>query len=465
MSAARAPVVRGPVHFVGIGGIHMSGLAGILLDDGVAVSGCDIARTPLIDALAIRGATIHRGHHPNHLAGAALVVHTLAVDGRHAEIAAAHAAGIPVIARAQLVARIADGRRALTVAGTHGKTTTATMLTLILQEAGLDPGFVLGGECADLGTHAARGRGAPIVLEADEYGRAFHEYRPAIAVITNIERDHLDYYRNDAALREAFRHYAQTLQPGGTLLVGADSPAALAVAEQIGSERPDVSVQRYGLEPGADWRGERRGAAEEGAIVALVRDGSPLGCLRLAVPGEFNVRNAIAATAAALVAGASIQHAAAALARFHGVQRRFQRTGEAGGVLVMDDYAHHPTAIRATLAAARERFPQRRLLVLFQPHTYSRSSYLLDGFRRCFRGAACVYLTDTYAAREDPVAGLAAADLAAHITDPPARYAGPLEQAAESVSAALRPGDVLFTMGAGPVDAAGPMILERLGAA
>ncbi len=450
------------IHFVGIGGIHMSGLAGILLSDGARVSGSDLSDSHLIEKLRARGADIALGHDAANVEGADLVVRTVAVQDDNAEIIAARQAGIEVITRAQMVARLAGERTTLTVAGSHGKTTTATMLTLIMREAGLDPSFILGGESRDLETHAARGGGTQIVLEADEYGRAFLEYQPSIAVITNIERDHLDYYGSFEALQEAFAAYAATLQLGGTLIVGAESGCVRSLVARVIAARTDLTMETFGLGAEFDWSSTQLREDERGVEFAVRHAATDLGVVRLQVPGEHNVRNALAAIAAASVGGADFASAQRALAAFRGVQRRFQLHGEAEGVVVLDDYAHHPTEISATMAAARTRYPGRRLVVLFQPHTYSRSAYLLEGFIDCFHDVDRLFLTDTYAAREDPSQGLSAVDLAAQISRPGAIYVGSLDEAVNRVGAALKPGDVVITMGAGDVDRAGRLLLEGL---
>lgn len=453
---------RQRVHFVGIGGIHMSGLARILLADGAAVSGCDLTPSHLIDELRRLGAEIAIGHDAAHVQAVDLVVRTTAVPEAHPEIRAARLAGVELITRAEMVARVAAGRTTLTVAGSHGKTTTATMLTLILRQAGRDPSFLLGGESAGLGAQAARGGGEAIVLEADEYGRAFLAYRPSLALITNLERDHLDYYGSDEALAEAFRQYAQTLRLGGTLIVGGESACAMRVAEQVTAERRDIRRQTFGIGPGFDWAADDVAEQPSGATFHLRRGGESLGPVALGVAGAHNVRNATAAIAVALQAGAGIDAARRALAAFRGVARRFDLRAEIGGVIVLDDYAHHPTEIAATIATARARYPDQRLVVLFQPHTYSRSSYLLDGFQSCFQGVDALYLTDTYAAREQPEAGLTAVDLAARLTHPGAVYLGSLDEAIDALSAALSPNDVVITMGAGDIARAAPAIVERL---
>lgn len=454
------------VHFVGIGGIHMSALAHILLDDELAVSGCDRADTPILQPLRERGAEISIGHDPRHIAEANRVVRTVAVAETHPEIAAAATAAVPVSTRAELLAEIAAGREVIAVGGAHGKTTTTAMLAVAARASGRDVGYVLGGETADLPRHAVRGADPWLILEADEYGRAFHHYTPRVAVITNVEPDHLDYYGTVEQLEAAFLDYARTLVEGGVLVAGADSPPALQIAGRLSAERPDITVTTAGLSESADWRAEIAASGERATCYRAHPPDGGAWPAQLGLAGEFNVANAIAALAALAAAGFDPQAASHALAQFRGVARRLQRHGEADGVLVLDDYAHHPTEIAATIGALRQRYPERRLMLLFQPHTYSRSRYLLDGFRGCFGGVDRLFLCDTYAARESPEAGLTAAQLAAllaaEIDQPDTAYAGSVAEAAATVAAAARRGDVVVTVGAGDVDAAGPLILAQL---
>ena len=450
------------VHFVGVGGIHMSALAHILLDDGLEVSGCDRADTPILQPLRERGADIRIGHDASHVAGADRVVRTVAVPASHPEIAAAEAAGAQLLTRAELLAEVAEGREVIAVGGAHGKTTTTAMLAVAARASGRDVGYVLGGETADLDRHAMRGTDPYLILEADEYGRAFHHYAPRVAVITNVEPDHLDYYETAEQLEAAFLIYAQTLCPSGTLIVGADSPSALTVAERLTATRSDVAVVTVGLCKRADWQAQIVGHSAQSTRYRILPPDGEAWEAQLRVPGAFNVRNALAALAALSAAGFDARAASAALTDFQGVARRFQMHGEAAGVLVLDDYAHHPTEIAATIGALRERYGARRLLLLFQPHTYSRSRYLLDGFRRCFDGVDLLFLCDTYAARESPEAGLTAQQLAERLDHADAIYAGSVEEAARVAADAAQAGDVVVTVGAGDVDAAGPLILRHL---
>ena len=303
-------------------------------------------------------------------------------------------------------------------------------------------------------SHAARGAGAQIVLEADEYARAFHEYQPSVAAIINLERDHLDYYGNDDALRDAFVEHALMIEPDGRLIVGGESPCAMRVAETLAVRRDDVETETFGLAETGDWDWSAAEIAFSATGVGFeLRSGTEsLGSVAIATVGTYNVRNALAASAIALREGASITDVQAALSTFSGVHRRFETMGEAGGVTVVDDYAHHPTEIAAVIAAARMGFPERRLVVLFQPHTYSRSQYLLEGFRGCFAGADVLFFSETYPARETPDQGLQAVDLADRIDSPRAIYLGPLSEAVVAVAQAAEAGDIILTLGAGRTD-------------
>ncbi len=466
MSDQHAPDAQGAggahVHFVGIGGIHMSALAHILLDDGQVVSGCDRIDAPILQPLRERGAQIEIGHDASHARGVERVVRTVAVPASHPEIAAAIESGIPVATRAELLAEIAAPREVIAVGGAHGKTTTTAMLSLAARASGRDVGYVLGGEAADLPRHALRGSDPWLILEADEYGRAFHHYTPRVAVITNVEPDHLDYYGTAAQLEDAFLTYAQTVRRDGVLIVGAESPAAASIAARLAETRPDVTILTAGLGQAADWSAT---VESHSALSTNYRVTPPDGkswAAQLSIPGDFNVANAIVALAALDAAGFDPRAAAEALSGFRGVARRFQTHGEAAGVLVLDDYAHHPTEIAATIRALRERYADRRLLLLFQPHTYSRSRYLLEGFRTCFAGVDEVFLCETYAARENPDRGLSASQLAEQIEHRHVTDAGTVRAAAGVVARAARRGDVVVTVGAGDVDAAGPAILECL---
>ena len=444
------------VHFVGIGGIHMSALAHILLDDGLVVSGCDRSDAPILDSLRVRGARVLIGHNEHHVTTATQVVRTTAVPESHPEIARALELGIPVQTRAELLSEIAAPRNVITVGGTHGKTTTTAMIAHCMRASGRDVGYVIGGEAPDFCVHARRGTDPWLVLEADEYGRAFHHYTPSIAVLTNCEPDHLDYYGSQDALEAAFLQYVETLKTGGFLVVGSDSPAATQIAQRLSAARPDVRVVTCASGHDADYAIRK---LDDGFLLATP-SGEHRGALQQ--PGEYQLQNAAAAFAALEQAGFDLDEAVEALRSFRGVNRRFQLHGEANGVIVLDDYAHHPTEVTAAIDAAKQRWPERRIVVLFQPHTYTRTSYLLDGFRACFGGADVVYTVDTYAARDMSGEEMTSEQLAFEVAAPGAEYGGSIEQCARLTAKRAMANDLIITMGAGDIDSAGPIILREL---
>ena len=449
------------VHLVGAGGAHLSAIGQLLLARGHAVTGSDLARSAFTERLVQAGATVYEGHAPANLGRAELVVATAAAPGDNPELRSARERGVPVLLRAEMVQRLLDGRRVLAVAGSHGKTTTTALLAQMTVEGGLDPLVLLGGDSPDLGGNVREGAGEHAVVEADEYAGAFLAYEPAIALIGNVEADHLDYYGSEERVREAFLSFAGRVREGGLLIVGADSPAAAAIGDA--RRAAGARVERFGLKAEAEWTAAQARPSPHGGLEATVRlHGAELGRLSLRVPGRHNVANALGALAVAMRAGVDFHGAARAAARFAGARRRFEVRGEAAGVTLVDDYAHHPTEIRATLAAARQRYPGRRLVGCFQPHTYSRTAYLLDGFRGCFESLDALVVAPTYAARETPDRGLGAERLAAEIERPEARYAESLEAAADALDAELREDDVALTLGAGDIDRLLPLLLDRL---
>lgn len=465
-------------HIVGIAGAGMSAIANLLLDQGHAVGGSDPAANRQTAALAARGATVFQGHSPAHVAGADAVLATAAVRPDHVELAAARVAGIPVLGRADLWRQWSRERRVVAVAGTHGKTTTSAMVAVALRAAGLDAGYLVGAEVPDLGGNAAWGDpAAPLVIEADEYDRAFLALAPDVAVITNVEWDHPDIYPTAEEYHAAFRQFAAAASsPRRVVLCGDDEGAmALGPAEAtlygieerlatdpVSCRLAPLDWTASGVTPTASggvyfdvWRYSRRRMAQGRA-----------GSQELAVPGAHNVRNALAALAVAELLGADLHLASKALVRFRGTARRFELKGEAGGVTVIDDYAHHPTEARATLAAARARYPGRRIVAYLQPHTFSRTAALLDDWPAALAGADLVLVGDVYAAREQGDAPGLARELAGRIaaTGVEARAVGAVDAAAAALIAEARPGDVALTLGAGDGDRAGLALLEHLGA-
>src|ERR1019366_1100171 len=389
------------IHFVGIGGIGMSGIAEILHGRGMTVSGCDLKRSSSTALLAGRGVDIHIGHDPAHLAGVDAIVVTAAVRGANIEVDAARADGVEVIRRKDLLAAIVNEKRAVGVSGTHGKTTTSAMIATVLEDAGLDPTIIVGGMLRNFASNAKSGKGDVIVVEADEYDRTFHELRPEIAVITNIEADHLEYYGSFENIVEAFRIFTENVRPGGSIIGCVDDPAVAALLDRRG-RGSDAKIVRYGLGPGADLTARNLTFHERGSSFAV--DG--IGFFKLFVPGKHNVCNALAAIAVARELGVSAKATAAGVARFLGVDRRFQILGDFNGAMVVDDYAHHPTEIRATLDAARSGYPRRRIVALFQPHLYSRTRDFARAFGDSLRGADVALVAPIYAAREMPIEGI-----------------------------------------------------------
>ena len=457
----RSGAIPRRVHLVGAGGVHLSAIGQILLARGHIVTGSDLARSDYSERLQGAGGTVYHGHAPSNLGRAELVVATAAASSDNPELEAARERGVQVLSRAQMVQWLLAERLVLAVAGSHGKTTSTALLAQMAVDGGLDPLVLLGGDSPGLGGNARDGSGVHAVVEADEYAEAFLEYEPEIAIINNLEADHLDYYGSEERLRAAFAAFAERVRPDGLLLVGADSEAA----SEIGHARrvAGARVERFGFAADAEWRAEQLRANDLGGLDANVSlEGVGLGALSLRVPGRHNVLNALGALAAAMRAGVDFKRATQAASQFTGTRRRFELHGEVRGVTLVDDYAHHPSEVRATLAAARLRYPGRRLVGCFQPHTYSRSAYLLDGFRDCFEGLDALFIAPTYAARETPDQGLDGAGLAAEITRPAARYVASLDEGAALIADAIEAGDVFFTIGAGDIDSLLPLLRERL---
>jgi UDP-N-acetylmuramate--alanine ligase len=446
------PELPAAVHFVGIGGIGMSGLARILKAWGCPVSGSDAAQSDQTDALLSEGIDVTIGHTATGQAASAdLVVISAAVKPDNAEVVAAKDAAKPVIKRAKLLGLLANARTCVAVAGSHGKSTTSGMLTTAMQALGLDPSYAIGAVIGSTGANAAPGAGEAMVVEADEFDRSFLQLRPDIALVNNIDFDHPDIFEDQDAYDEAFRQFAGLIRPGGTLIYAADdSGCARAFAElDLG---PDVRIVTFGETVEVDWRLE---AIEGGyQIVDVWGNATPLA---LAVPGRHNARNATGAVAALAWLSVRPADAIAAVSEFTGIGRRFEIKGEAGGVLVIDDYAHHPSEIRATLAAATERYPERRLVAIFQPHTYSRTKALLTDFADAFSAADHVVVLNIYPSRETDDLGISAQDLVDLM--PGAVASGSLDETVDYLAGELHPGDLALTLGAGDVTSLGPKIL------
>jgi UDP-N-acetylmuramate--alanine ligase len=452
------------VHFVGIGGIGMSGIAELLVNLGYAVSGSDLRRSEVTDRLARLGARIHEGHAAPHLGDADVVVVSSAVRGTNPEVQEAHRRQVPVIPRAEMLAELMRLRYGIAIAGAHGKTSTTSMIALVLERAGLDPTAVIGGRLSVFGSNARLGRGDYMVVEADESDRSFLRLSPAIAVVTNVDREHLDSYGSFDNMLQAFVDFANKVPFYGAVVVCADDPALAALGPRMTRR-----VISYGLGRPADVAGSdlRLDAFAAGcrvrAAVGAGRVGRPLGELRLQVPGRHNVLNALAAVAVGLELGLAFDRIAAALAEFRGAERRFQLIGEAGGVLVVDDYGHHPTEIAAVIAAARAGL-RRRLLLVFQPHRYSRTAALADELGAALQGADLAIVTDVYASGEAPVPGVDGALVAdaARAAGVDCRFVAAVGDLPDEVARLARAGDLILTLGAGDITEVGPQILRRL---
>ena len=447
------------VHLVGIGGIGLSAIARVLHGWGYTVSGSDMQHSALLDQLIAEGITAYASHSAEHVAGAQVVVASSAIPEGNPEIREARQRGIPVVKREQFLSELTEGKRTIAVAGTHGKTTTSAMISWILTQAALEPTFIVGGLLQNLGTNAQAGSGPHFVIEADEYDRAFLGLSPEVAVIASMEHDHPDCYPTLEDMTAAFGEFAGKLLDGGLLIVCGEDTEGRELGERMKVQGHRVVT--YGLDAGWDWRAKGVELGNSAAF-EVWRQGKLLGTCALQIPGRHNVLNALAALAASDEVGVEFGLAAAALTRFQGTARRFEVKGQAAGVTVVDDYAHHPTEIEATLAAARLKYPGRPIWAVFQPHTYSRTATLLEDFAAAFGGADRVIVTEIYAAREENTQGVSGKDLVRLMHHPDACYVADLEDAASSVLERVQSGDVVITLGAGDGYLIGEWVLEGL---
>jgi UDP-N-acetylmuramate--alanine ligase len=453
------------VHLVGVGGAGMSGLARLLLAGGHRVTGSDRSESGILEALRALGAEVWAGHDGTRLGRPDLVVASTAIRATNPELVAARILGIPVLGRAQLLALLMAGKDGVAVAGTHGKTTTTGMVVAILQAAGLDPSFAVGGDFKSSGVNAAAGGGPHFVAEADESDGSFLELSPTVAVVTNVEADHLDHWGDLEAVQGAFRAFVGRLPAEGTVVLCADDPGALALASAA-----TCQVVTYGLAAGAQVRGGDLVLDAWSSRFTVTAGERPLGQVRLAVPGRHNVQNALGAIAAALAVGAPFKAAQDAMAAFAGAARRFHLRAEVAGVTVIDDYAHNPPKVAATLAAARLG-PWKRVVAVFQPHLYSRTRLFAAEFGRALAAADLVVVADVYAAREDPepgVDGALVAGAARHARpDLDCVYEPDRSALAARVASLVQPGDLVLTLGAGDIttlaDELAPLLSGRTG--
>jgi len=460
----------GQVHFTGIGGAGMSGIARIMLARGVTVSGSDAAGGDQLAALAALGADVHTGHTAANVAGADTVVVSSAIRPDNPELVAARAGGLRVLHRAAALASVMLGRRGVAVAGTHGKTTTTSMITTALRRCGADPGYVIGGILTETGLGAGDGTGEVFVAEADESDGSFLMLSPQVAVVTCVEADHLDNYASLAEIEDAFAAFARRIVPGGVLVACADDPGARALAAAAAAL--PIRVRTYGEAAGADYRitsvvprGMSVGLEIQGA--AAGPGGAPPARLQVGVPGRHNALNAAAAYAAVLELGLPAVRAgqvAGGLAAYRGARRRMEPKGGAGGVTVLDSYAHHPTELAADLRAARDIAPGGRVIAVFQPHLFSRTRIFAAQFGAALGLADEVFVLDVYPAREDPEPGVTGELVASAVPGGRAVFLPDRAAVPAAVAGTARPGDLVLTMGAGDVTALGPPIVAALGA-
>jgi len=453
------------IHLIGIGGTGLSAIARVLLEMGYALTGSDRAESPFLQDLRAAGAVIHIGHQAENIESADIVLRSSAIPDDNPEVVAALARGIPVLKRSDFLGALMEGKTGIAVAGTHGKTTTTSMIAWMLTSLGQDPSFISGAVLANLGVNARAGKGSTFVIEADEYDRMFLGLKPAIEIITCVEHDHPDCYPTAADFQAAFVEFAGLLPPDGTLVFCGDDVGARGVAARLQTSKRHLVA--YGCtESHSVFASESVIARDlkpipgQGYSFTTLLQGTRL-FVRLQVPGRHNVLNALAALTVARLLGLDIQAAARALEQFKGSGRRFEVLGEASGVIVIDDYAHHPTEIRATLSAARGRYPGRRIWAVWQPHTYSRTKALFHGFASAFSDADAVIVTEVYRSREVPEK-FSAEQVVWAMDHPAVQFIPELPSVSDYLIAHLSRGDVLIVLSAGDADQVSAQVLAKL---
>lgn len=455
------------IHLIGIGGTGMSAIARVLLGRGVAVSGSDQQAGLVTDALSRLGAKIFIGHDKNHIAGAEIIVRSSAVPDQNPEVAAARAQQIPVLKRADFLGRLMTDQTGIAVTGTHGKTTTTGMIAHILLKAQLDPTVIIGGTLPLLQSNGHAGAGQHFVIEADEYDRMFLGLKPKIGVVTNVEHDHPDIYPTAASYHAAYRTFVAQLPANGRLIACVDDHGAEQILQLAG---PHLTTVAYTLNESYDssgnghlLRGQNvRSNTAGGSDFEVELDGEMIGLIQLQVPGRHNVQNALAAAATALFEGVDFSTIAAALRSFSGMGRRFEIKGSIRGITIIDDYAHHPTEIQATLEAARSRYPQQRIWAVWQPHTFTRTKLFLEAFKHSFGQADQVVVLDIYRSREKETLGVVAAEVAQAINHGHTHYAQDIDAAVTLLQNQMTSGDIIITMNAGDATVIGDRLLNDL---
>jgi UDP-N-acetylmuramate--alanine ligase len=444
------------IHLVGIGGIGVSGLARILVARGYAVTGSDMVDSPGLDELRALGVRVHIGHDAEHVDGADLVVTTAAARETNPELIAAHSRNIPVIKRARLLGELSSARQCIAVAGSHGKSTTSGMFAVALSESGLDPSFAVGAMIPQLGSNAMPGEGPHFVVEADEYDYSFLTLTPLVALITNIEHDHPDLFPDLDAIDDAYHQFIDRILPEGVVVLGIDDPGCARLNEWIQDSGRATPVITVGRNERADWRLD-----DSSKPATLIERDGTTHHLNLSVPGAHNRLNAAMVIASAAWLGCDLERIIEGLEQFQGVGRRFDLRAEIDGVVVFDDYAHHPTELHATIQATRERYPDARIRAVFQPHTYTRTRQLLREFAAALDTADDPVLVEIYPARETDTLGVSSQSISDLMAKRPDVYPTPAA-AATAIADSARPGDVILFLGAGDIWQAAPVLIEHL---
>jgi len=451
------------IHFVGIGGSGMSGIARILIARGAKVSGSDIHDSASLSGLRSLGIQTFVGHDAANITGAEFLVRSSAIPESNVEIAAAIKLGIPVKERAQALAELMIGARSVAVAGTHGKTTTTSMLTVALQHCGFDPSFSIGATVRNSGTNAHHGSGDVFVVEADESDGSFIAYRPLGAIVTNIELDHVDNFADISKIDELFASFVETIASNGFLIADLDDPGVKRLLQRISADTtPNLEVITYGEDADADLRLDRVFLSQRSATARVTFKGRVLGEMELSITGRHNLFNAAAALAAAIKLGAPAQEAIAGLKLFTGARRRFEIKGVVDGITVIDDYGHHPTEIHATLETARIFAQSGRVITIFQPHRYSRTQAFASEFAKSLSKADYTYLLEIYPASEKPIPGVTSAIIASKMSPDLVSYQPSMPAVVEAVAELAKPGDLIITLGAGDVSSLAKLVLAAL---
>ncbi len=448
------------VHFIGIGGYGMSAIARVMLEMGYTVTGSDVAAQELTEKLAAKGAKIYIGHTAEQVHGADLVVYSTALPKDNVERVEAEEQGIPILHRSQMLARLLNERKGVAVAGAHGKTTTSSMIALVMEQCGTDPTYIIGGEIMDIGTNAKAGQGNFVVAEADESDGSFLQYHPYLGVVTNIEADHLENYGGDfGRLKQAYVQFLNQIKPEGKAVVCGDDSNVIELLPSL-----KCQITTYGIDSDCDYSAEQIKLGDRQVTFTMKHGQQELGQVELSVPGRHNVYNAMATIIVCLEAGIPFAEITSAITKFHGAKRRFQVLGESDGILVIDDYAHHPTEIEATIAAAKA--TGKRIIAVFQPQRYTRTFFLLDAFSRAFSGADEVIITDIYSpAGEKQIEGINSSklvDLIKENSNAGARYLPTKQDVIDELQGRLQPGDLVLTMGAGDIWKVGYELAKKM---